>query len=261
MRMRRSRAEALCIAALLAASCSADPGPVSSDDIQGRDRVIFPSARATWDILRPARERRREAEAAQQPKGATAARPRPFQWSLIGELDLDYGEGESSHEMVPGELILFDGATFNGPGRLHSAFEMFHAMAGVRAGLWLKETVGLEAIGGLSLLRLDLEIKSAALSEERETTLLGFTLGLQLNLRPIEELTLYGRAMAMDGFESDFDQLLETVEAGASLALAKGTFVFAGFRYWNYDEDYFEDEEADLDFKLTGPVFGIGFGF
>src|SRR5262245_22253236 len=234
------------------------------NQIDVRDTTVFPAARFTYDILQGIREKKaaKEQKPEKNPEEPEAPKKpqKPVQGSLIAEVDLDFARGSSRQTSEAGGIDFAD-KFFPGSTSYDADYFVFRGAGIVRGGFWVKDTFGLEGYVGFSGWKLDLKIDSGAMSASNSSCSFGYVFGAQLSLRPIHEITIYGRAcyggavlLQQDGVGG-----MTLLEVGASIKLVAHISVFGGYRGWEIGEA--RSGASDIDLKLSGPLVGIELGF
>ena len=207
-------------------------GCVISEKIKGTDEsVYFPSFRLSYN----------------------SSPPQEKIHSFGFEVNASQGSGESSQRLGSWDDIRLGNTDFNGPTIVNSKFEISTLSAAVKWGIWIREKVGFEWMGGVGLTAVDLELTSAGLYEhENFLTLSPFT-GTQITLRPLSYLSIYGRGgLSYWGpTESLFSR-----ELGVNLSLTPSFSVFGGWRKQEYTDEM-SSPKSDISLMMAGPMAGL----
>src|SRR5262249_54762482 len=154
--------------------------------------------------------------------------------------------------LAAGQTLKLDSVTFAGPAHTSNGYDLHYFDVVVRGGVWLADRVGLEAMGGLGLQYVRLEVESGGI-HDRDTTTRGSALfGLQGTVKVLEWLSIYGRSAWTVGY-------MEAAEAGLEARPYRGVGLMAGWKWWDFETD--RDNKAALDLNFSGPFAGIHVSF
>jgi hypothetical protein len=206
-------------------------------DYEGRDTfVFFPAIRASI----PARP--------EAPEGD----------ELFFDFDLSGGRGSSGQFLSGGEFIDFDGTTFNGPTVVNGDFDLFVFTATARKPVPIGKKVRTDVLVGLSLEYLDLELSSNGLRARDTSFSVGPLFAGRLGYWPWEELGAYFELHTTLGWGSGAMVMFGGADVGITAQATDQLSVFAGWRWWEYDE---ERDRSEIHLKLSGPFLGVQFDF
>jgi len=167
------------------------------------------------------------------------------------------GSGDGSQQVGPGEVILFADQTF-GPGTVRSDFDLWLFSATVRPEWKTSGEVHVEGIFGLGVQYLDLTLTSGTQVGQDTTTSVGPLAGGRFTWQPAERFGLYAQPYFVLGLREGEFTTLAAVDLGARFCPARHGEIFAGWRYWDYEE---ERAFSDTNLVLSGPFFGLAFDF
>jgi len=255
-------------------------------DIDAEDEDgVFPGVRANWDLLAdrsPPREglfERYDPDSPLSSRNSSAgvpgtevapgsAAPLSVEPESSGRahltlsLDLAYSAGVGGNEadFIPGggDYVDYDGTLFQGPQNLQYSYDLHVGTVGARVGGRFFDIFRLEAIGGLSVTALYLEVRGPAESASDTGVALGAHLGSRATITPHPVFDVYaeGRVHLLGGVQESrqFVYLAEAEVAG-NLHLTSNLSVYGGWRWWSYVEDIEHASNLE-DIVLSGPSFG-----
>ena len=193
-----------------------------------------------------------------QQRETTQPGPSPSRVSIDFEYAAGLGGNDAQNLSRATDYVNYGGTVFNAPGTLQSSYDLHLGSVGVRAGQRFFEAVTLEALFGLSVAALDLEIRSASESAQDTGVSLGAHVGARVTVTPHPIFDLYGEGKfhLLGGLQGSRQTVtLGTFEVGGNLHVTSTASLFAGWRYWSYTEDL--HNASDLDVELAGPTFGL----
>lgn len=264
---------------MLVSSACSNNGRV---DIRATDHnALHPGAKVEWQLIPgddPAkqgvfdpRERQSSAnrgERQEEPDPREAHRDpetdrerrRPVQPTL--SLDLDYVaavDARDAANLSASQFVDYDGREFPGPQRLRYDLTLHLGSASARAGIRIIDMFALEALAGVSLSALDLEIRGSGISERDVGVGIGPKGGVRFTFTPHPVIDVYGQwelhLLEVIGSDGRNEVFLRGWEAGARLHMTSNLSLFGGWREWEYDESV--RNESDIDLELNGPTFGV----
>lgn len=171
------------------------------------------------------------------------------------EVSASHGAGKSSQQIAAADYIRLDRTDFFGPDSVDHKFDISTLSAAIKWGFWIKEIVGIEWLGGVGLTNMNLEIASAGQTVDEDFHHRSLFAGLQVSVKPLSYLGLYGRSSA--AFYNNFD--LSSVELGVSLSPVSNFSIFGGWRWWEYTYDRGYDSSIRL--EISGPMAGLLISF
>ena len=222
-------------------------------DVRGRDEaVFFPALRASvpFGEQSPPPERTDE-----------DAKPVQQRETVIGNrLEFEVSGASGSDQQVIGanEVVNFGDISLFGPGEVNVDWDIYtvSALASIRGKL--TPELRLDGLFGLAGTHATTEVARGTTSSRDSTFSFGPQIGARLNWQPHHVVGLYGQMNATWGFGSGGAVTLAGAELAATARVSRVAVIFAGWRWWSYDEDR---GGSDLDLGMSGPLLGIGFDF
>jgi hypothetical protein len=219
----------------------------TSVDIESEDRnSFFPALRVSYPFF----------PNPQQESSSPAPR---VSGRLALDADVSWGQGDASQALPVGENVNFDGVQFNGPTRVTQDYDLLVGTMNLRGGFGLRDLVFIEGLVGVGATRLDLTLESPLQRESDRSVSLGPGAGLRGTVAPLSWLEAYVQIHGLIGFGEGEVRTLETVEAALRIAPTSYIAIFAGWRWWDYEQE--RSGESDLELKLSGPLLGLQFTF
>lgn len=171
------------------------------------------------------------------------------------EIDVSRGEGGSSQRIEAWDYLLMNNRRFEGPATVEQKYEISTLSAAMLWGVGSESVVGLDWFAGLSRTKLDIELTSGGISGgDHFKNIRPFT-GVQLNVRPLSYLSIYGRGSAsFIKFDDEFS--FSSMEVGTKVNLMSNLSLFGGWRWWRFEEDDINNA-SDIKLKLSGPMAGL----
>ena len=221
------------------------------------DDVFIPAFRASYQIIPEEAETLRDLVVSPSPAEAAATGPAPSPPSMQALAALDfgfgYGQGASSQDLAFGELVSFDDVDFRGPAHLRYIYELSVFSAAFRGGGRIPGVLDIEGFLGAGWTSLDLVAKSPYARAHDVVHDVGFLFGVKLTGHPFRWLDLYARGSELIAEGQDG---LGDAELGFALKPVGGLSLFAGWRWWDYDEEVPADE-SDIELDISGPTCGV----
>lgn len=247
---------AIGMAGVIASSACLNTGRI---DIRAEDNeVLHPGAKVEWKLI-PSDDPASQGIFDSGEGREEVSKRRPVRPTL--SVDLEYVaavDGEDDANLSASQLVDYDGRDFAGPQRLRYDLTLHLGSASVRGGVRFIDMFTLEALAGVSVSALDLEIRGAGVSEQDLGVGIGPKTGARFTFTPHPVVDLYGQwqlhLLEVVGTDGRDDVVLRSWEAGARLHLTGHLSLFGGWREWDYDENV--DNESDIDLELSGPTFG-----
>lgn len=208
----------------------------STVDIEGEDEnVVFPLARASWELIPNTRGEEMEA----------------VEGTLTLDLEAAYTEADFNQNLSSGRSINFDHVEFPGPSRVAGDADLITASASVRGGMMILEQLRLEGILGVGLSHMDLELESGATRERDINTAVGPLFGARFTWQPLTAAGLYAQGTVLAGVEHTS---VAVGEVGIVLTPIRPVSIVGGWRWLGYREDR---SRSDVDLDLSGPIVGL----
>ncbi|GEM_PF-3479593 len=254
-----------------------DGNTLLNQDLQASDHDrIFPTVRVSWEVsederdrqvglletLRSARPAAKPAEGearATLPEDPVEARERRAVRGAVS-FDAEYavGIGGRDDRPTPGNVEYADQFLVGVPS-LRYDYDLHIATLGARGGLRIADYFALEALGGLSLSSLRLQLEDATQQVTDTGTSLGGHIGARITIRPhpVFGIVGEGKINLMGGLHDKRRFVfVPTAMVAGELHFTRNVSAFGGYRWWRYRENIASASDID-DLVIEGPTFGV----
>ncbi len=249
----------LCLRSLLAITGGCRTTTLKVNDL---DRFT-PAGRVSYEIF-PGNDQRRGGALLDLVTGSSnivdgkpaTARSAGIRATLSVDSEIAGVKGSDHQDIEAGDLVEL-GVQIPGPARIKVSAENLRAHIAARGGVRFFDVLSLEAILGVGLNSTEVRIQSGGIDSSEEDLRAGFLFGVRSTLRPIPLFDLYAEYTVE---LANFDTTILDLEVGIDLNLTRNVSLFAGYRWWDYDESEFDDS-SDVDLKFRGPTAGVSLKF
>jgi len=233
-------------------------------DLQIDDRDRFtPSGRISYEIW-PGIDKRRSGtlldlvtgSSGGDPGQAVTARSAGIKPTISIDGAIAAVEGRD-HQQVPADEQVELDVEIPGPQRVKLNAENLRGHIAARGGVRFYDVVSLEGVTGLGVDSTEVRLRGGGVDTTEEEILAGFLLGARATVRPIPLFDLYVQYLA------NFTELWEVIqdtEVGVDLNLTRNLSVFAGYRWWKYEDESF-GSDSDWEIDIRGPTAGASLKF
>ena len=256
---------ALVSALIISAGCR------TNDELKLDERDRFsPGGRISYEIY-PGLDRRRQGaliDLVRRPSGqkseeAVTARSAGIQPTIAVVGEIAHVEGSDRQQVQAGRQVELD-VVIVGPARVKLNADNLRASLAARGGVRFFDVLSLEAILGLRIDKTEVRLRGNGLSGTDEDVRAGLLLGARATVRPIPQFDLYVQytESLMDHFAGFGGLGITTSElqAGIDLNLTRNIAIFAGYRWWTYEEQSLASG-SDWDIDIRGPTAGASLKF
>ncbi len=236
-------------------------------DLQATDHDrLFPGGRVSYQLSDAERERRiglyelvvepaveRASDAPTNEQRAPA-----FRSSVALEAEYAVGLGGDDRRTTLG-TVEYDEIDIATTSDLEFDYDLHLATLGASGGVRIRDFLRLDALTGLSVSALRLEISNATQRVQDTGVSMGWHFGSRIGIspHPVFDVFAEGKLHLMGGLQGSrrFVFVPEAMAAG-SLHLTRNVSVFGGYRWWRYRENIESASDLD-DLVIEGPTFGI----
>lgn len=249
----------LCMLALATLSSVAF-GCVTNDDIHLQDTDQFtPSGRVSYEFW-PGNAKRRSGTLVDLVRGSsTDATMKSIGIKPTISIDgaIAAVEGRDHQGVATGRQIQIGNEVVEGPARVKLTAKNLRGSLAARGGVRFYDVLSLEGITGLALDSTRVRARNAEAQATDEQFTPGFLLGGRATVRPIALFDLYAQYTV--SFTDEW-KVIDDTEVGVEVNLVRNFSVYAGYRWWSYEEEDF-DFESDWDIDIRGPTAGASLKF
>ncbi|MFQ5655087.1 MAG: hypothetical protein ACE5GW_10195, partial [Planctomycetota bacterium] len=157
-------------------------------------------------------------------------------------------------DLTASEAIRFQGTSFSGPGRVSADYELAVWSLSMRSGYMFAQAIALEGITGASFVSREMELESGVRSERDSDIFIGPLIGIAASVRASSWLSFEARTTQMLATAPPMS--LGTTEIGAEMIPSPNLAVFAGWRWWEYEEEGL-NINSDIELQMSGPTLGL----
>jgi len=256
---------ALVSALIISAGCR------TNDELKLDERDRFsPGGRISYEIY-PGLDRRRQGAlidlvtrpSGQEGEKAVTARSAGIQPTIAIVGEIAHVEGSDRQQVQAGRQVELD-VVIVGPATVKLNADNLRASLAARGGVRFFDVLSLEAILGLRIDKTEVRLRGNGLSGTDEDVRAGLLLGARATVRPIPQFDLYVQytESLMDHFAGFGGLGITTSElqAGIDLNLTRNIAIFAGYRWWTYEEQSLASG-SDWDIDIRGPTAGASLKF
>ena len=250
---------------IIAAGCR------TNDELKLDERDRFsPGGRISYEIY-PGLDRRRQGAlidlvtrpSDQNGEEAVTARSAGIQPTIAVVGEIAHVEGSDRQQVQAGRQVELD-VVIVGPARVKLNADNLRASLAARGGVRFFDVLSLEAILGLRIDKTEVRLRGNGLSGTDEDVRAGLLVGARATVRPIPHFDLYVQytESLLDHY-AGFGGLGVTtseLQAGIDLNLTRNIAIFAGYRWWTYEEESLASG-SDWDIDIRGPTAGASLKF
>lgn len=227
------------------------------------DDQFTPSGRISYEIY-PGIDRRRSGtlldlitgSPAEGQANAVTAKSAGIKPTISIDGEIAAVEGRD-HQQVPAGKQVVVGVVIPGPARVKLNAQNLRGSLAARGGVRFYDVLSLEAITGLGVDSTEVRIREDGGVEGSDEELrAGFLLGGRATVRPIALFDLYAQ-YAVNFMESW--AITEDTQVGVELNVLRNLSLFAGYRWWEYEETV--SSESDWELRIRGPTAGASLNF
>ena len=236
----------LVLSLLLVPACTLSNVDVKAED----DSVLFAGGRLSWDPHR--RPEQEGSDPTERGRGV----------NVSYDLDITYGSGSASQQLLEDQVIYFGGKTFDGPRDLSVSYNLTRVLLDVRLASPVSRGVSVEFFGGLEYSSMDVDLRSGspytAVSGSDSVAAIGPAIGAAFVWQPIDALRFSAEGRLVSALSSDAGTVdSKSLDLGVGIFPAKKVSLFVGWRKVSYEVDISGDFDSGLDLELAGPVVAL----
>jgi hypothetical protein len=232
-------------------------------DLEIEDNDQFtPSGRISYEIY-PGIDQRRGGSLLElatgsppTPGSAATARSAGITPTIAIDGSIAAVEGRDHQQVPAGQRVELDVVVL-GPARVKLNAQNLRGTLAARGGIRFYDVLSLEAITGLGVDSTEVRLRAEGGADGSDGQLrAGFLVGGRASVRPIALFDLYAQYTA-NLMESE--TIAQDTEVGVELNLLRNLALFAGYRWWRYEETF--SNESNWRIKIRGPTAGAAVRF
>ena len=175
--------------------------------------------------------------------------------SIDGEIAAVEGR---DHQRVPAGRQVVVGVVIPGPARVKLNAQNLRGSLAARGGVRFYDVLSLEAITGLGVDSTEVRLRADdGVEGSDEEIRPGFLLGARATVRPIALFDLYAQYAV--NFMGESWAITEDTQLGVELNVLRNLSLFAGYRWWEYEETV--SSQSDWELNIRGPTAGASLRF